>query len=123
MKKLYSFFVFFSVASALAVGAAGYFLLRFSWILSLAILIIGAGFWTAAFFRFRSIEYLDDGELLIVRRGIFFRAETSLEKSGILYATTVKLGSVTLFSVLHTASGRVVIFAELAQKPRPNAEF
>ncbi|MDE6731412.1 MAG: hypothetical protein K2J77_00860 [Oscillospiraceae bacterium] len=123
MKKLYSFFVIFSVISALAVGAAGYFLLRFSWILSLVILILGAGFWTAAFFRFRSIDYLDDGEVLTIRRGIFFRAETSVGKSGILYVTTVKFGSVTLFSVLHTASGRVVIFAEFVQKPRSNAEF
>lgn len=114
MRKLSRVFVFFSVILALAVGAAGYFLLRFSWILSLALVILGAGFWTAAFFRFRSIEYLDDGERLIVRRGIFFRAETSLEKSGILYVTTVKLGSITLFSVLHTASGAVVVFAEIA---------
>lgn len=123
MKKLCSFFVFFSAISALAVGAAGYFLLRFSWMLSLALVILGAGFWTAAFFRFRSIEYLDDGERLIVRRGIFFRAETSLEKSGILYVTNVKLGSITLFSVLHTASGRAVVFAEFSQRSRSNAEF
>lgn len=114
MRKLSRVFVIFSVILALAVGAAGYFLLRFSWILSLALVILGAVFWTAAFFRFRSIEYLDDGERLIVRRGIFFRAETSLEKSGILYVTTVKFGSVTLFSVLHTASGAVVVFAEIA---------
>lgn len=86
-------------------------------------MILGAGFWAAAFFRFRSIEYLDDGERLIIRRGVFFRAETSLKKSGILYVTTVKIGSVTLFSVLHTASGRVIVFAELVQKSRSNAEF
>lgn len=123
MKKLHSFFVIFSAISALAVGAAAYFLLRFSWILSLVIIIIGAGFWTAAFIRFKSVEYLDDGERLIVRRGIFFCAETALKKSGILYVTTVKLGSMTLFSVLHTASGRVFVFAEIPPKSRSNAEF
>lgn len=123
MRKLYSFFVIFSVILALAVGAAGIFLSHFSRILSLVILILGAGFWIAAFFRFRSIEYSDDGEVLTIRRGIFFRAETAVRKSGILYATTVKIGSTTLFSVIHTVSGKVVVFAEFTQKPRPNAEF
>lgn len=119
MKKLFCPFIIFSVILALAVGAAGYFLLSFSWILSLALFILGAGFWGAAFFRFKSLEYRDDGERLIISRGIFFRAETSLAKSGILYVTTVKIGSITLFSVLHTASGRVVIFAEFTLKPLP----
>lgn len=119
MKKLYSPFIIFSVILALAVGAAAYFLLRLSWILSLALVILGAGFWSAAFFRFKSIEYRDDGERLVIIRGIFFRAETSLKRSGILYATTVKIGSMTLFSVLHTASGRAVLFAEFTLKPRP----
>lgn len=119
MKKLYSSFIIFSVILALAVGAAAFFLLRLSWILSLTLVSLGAGFWSAAFFRFKSIEYRGDGERLIISRGIFFRAETSLEKSGILYVTAVKIGSMTLFSVLHTASGRVVLFAEFTQKPLP----
>lgn len=118
MKKLYSFFVIFSVILSGGVFAAAYFLLSFSWILSLALVILGAVFWVAAYFRFKSVEYRDDGERLIVRRGIFFRAETSLKKSGILYVTIVKFGSMTLFSVLHTASGSVFVFAEFSQNPR-----
>lgn len=114
MKKLSLVFVIFSVILFAAVGAAAVFLWSVSRILSLALVILGGGFWLAAFLRFRSIEYLDDGERLIIRRGFFIHAETSLKKSGILYVTTVKFGSVTLFSVIHTASGAVVIFAEIA---------
>lgn len=114
MKKTFSVFVIFSVILTAAFGAAAVFLSGFSWILSLALVTVGGGFWLAVFFRFRSIEYLDDGEQLIIRRGFFIHAETSLKKSGILYVTTVKFGSVTLFSVIHTASGAVVIFAEIA---------
>lgn len=123
MKKLYSFFVIFSVLLALAVGAAGIFLSRFSWIFSLALVILGAGFWATAFFRFKSIEYRDDGEALIITRGIFFRAETAVKKSGILYVTAVRIGSTTLFSVIHTASGKVILFADFTQKPLSKAEF
>lgn len=114
MKKTFSVFVIFSVILTAAFGAAAVFLWNFSWIFSLALAILGGGIWLAAFLRFRSIEYRDDGERFFIRRGVFFHAESSVKKSGILYITTVKFGSATLFSVIHTASGAVVVFAEIA---------
>ena len=63
--------------------------------------------------RFRSMKYTVENRALMIRRGIIFRAETRLEFSKILWLTVVKIGSMALFTVLHTASGRVVIFAEL----------
>lgn len=69
--------------------------------------------WSAAFARFKSIEYIVENSRLVIRRGILFRSETSLKISGILWISTVKFGSAALFSVLHTASGSVIVFAEL----------
>lgn len=123
MKKISRVFVIFSMILIGAFGAAAVLLAGISRIMSAAAVIAGAAVWTAAFARFRSIEYIDDGERLVIRRGVFFRAETSLKRSGILYVTTVKIGSVTLFSVLHTASGAVVVFAEFILKTSPDAGF
>lgn len=114
MKKLSTVFVIFSVILIGAFGAAAFFLAGISGALSALAALAGAAIWAAAFFRFRSIEYLDDGERFLIRRGFFIHAETSLKKSAILYVTTVKFGYVTLFSVIHTASGAVVVFAEIA---------
>lgn len=114
MKKLSCVFVIFSVILFGAFGAAAVFLSGISGLLSALAAVAGAAIWTAAFLRFKSIEYLDDGDRFFIRRGFFILASTSVKKSAILYVTTVKFGSVTLFSVLHTASGAVVVFAEIA---------
>lgn len=102
-------------------------LARISGGLCAAVVIAGLAVWGAAFARFKSIEYFVESSRLVIRRGILFRAETSLKKTGILWVTTVKIGSATLFSVLHTASGRVIVFAELSAEDLPktldNAKF
>lgn len=113
MKKIYRGFVIFSVIPIGAFGAAAICLSGISGAFGALAALIGAAVWTAMFARFKSIEYIVENSRLVIRRGILFRSETSLKKSSILWTSTVRFGSATLFSVLHTASGSVIVFAEL----------
>lgn len=113
MKKNYRLFFVFTAFWAGGVSAGAVCLARISGALCLGVVIAGAAVWAILFARFRSIEYAVENSRIIIRRGVLFRSETALKISGILWITTVKFGSVELFSVLHTASGRVIVFAEL----------
>lgn len=112
MKKIYRVFVIFTVLLTGGAIAAAICLSGISGALSAAVVIAGAAAWAAAFARFRSIEYIVENSRLVIRRGVLFRSETTLKISSILWISTVKFGSAVLFSVLHTASGRVLVFAE-----------
>lgn len=113
MKKIYRVFFIFTALLAGGVLAGAICLAGISVGLCAAVVIAGAAVWAAAFTRFRSIEYIVENSRLVIRRGVLFRSETSLKKTSVLWISTVRFGSATLFSVLHTASGGVVVFAEL----------
>ena len=89
----------------------GVFASRVSGVFSAAFVLLGAAVWTAFFFHFRSIGYTVENGVLIIRSGFLVKAERRISISDILWQTTVKFGSVMLFSVIHTAAGRAVIFA------------
>lgn len=78
-----------------------------------AAVVLGAAAWTVFFFRFRSIGYAVEKDRLIIRGGVLIRTERNVKKTDILWTTAVRIGSVTLFSVIHTAAARVVVFAEI----------
>lgn len=113
MKKLSRVFWIFTGLYAGVVLTGAFFLAGISSRLCAAEIITGAAVWAILFARFRSIEYVVENSRIVIRRGVLFRSETALKISGILWITTVKFGSIELFSVLHTASGRVIVFAEL----------
>lgn len=108
MKKLWHVFWILTVLAAGAAVFAAFALPR-----EFAALIVAAGavVWLAAFFRFRSVEYSLENERLLIRGGVLVKRERSLPMKSVLWHTTVKFGSAALFSVLHTASGRAVVFA------------
>lgn len=113
MKKQWSFFWTISFLCAAAVTAGAIFAARLSTALCAAAVLSGAAVWAYFFARFRLVEYSDDGEKIIVRGGVFIKKELVLPKTSVLWHTTVKIGSVVLFSVLHTVSGNVTVFALL----------
>lgn len=75
--------------------------------------VLGAAAWAVFFFRFRSTEYAAANDCLIIRGGVLIRTERIVKKTDVLWTTTVKIGSVVLFTVIHTAAARAVVFAEL----------
>lgn len=110
MKKSWSFFwiiTAFSV-SALVVGAA--FAAQIGGMLCAVCVILGAAGWTVFYLHFRTIEYIVENDRLTICGGFFIRTERHISISDILWRTTVKIGSVMLFSVVHTTAGRAVIF-------------
>ena len=111
MKKRWSLFWILSGVFAAAVTVGGAFAARFSEILCAVFCISGAAVWAVFFAHFRTIGYSVEKDTLIIRGGFFIRAERHISISDILWRTTVKIGSVVLFSVIHTAAGRAVIFA------------
>lgn len=113
MKKIYRGFVIFTVLPTGGAVAAAICLSGISGAFGAFAALVGAAVWAAMFARFKSIKYIVENSRLIIRRGILFRSETSLKKSSVLWTSTVRFGSATLFSVLHTASGSVIVFAEI----------
>lgn len=113
MKKQWSFFGTISFLCVAAVTVGAIFAARLSTALCIAVVLSGATVWVYFFVRFRSIAYSDDGEKITVRGGVFIKRELVLPRTSILWHTTVKIGSVVLFSVLHTVSGSVTVFALL----------
>ena len=95
----------------IAITVGGVFAARVSGVLSAVFVLSGAAVWTVFFLHFRSIEYSVENGVLIIRGGFLVKAERSISVRDILWQTTVKFGSVVLFSVIHTAAGRAVIFA------------
>ena len=113
MKKTSHFFWILAAFWFGALGGIAFCSAEISGVLCATVVIIGAGAWAVIFARFRSVKYTVENSTLIIRRGIFFRTEISLKVSKILWITVVKISSITLFTVLHTVSGRILIFAEL----------
>ena len=77
---------------------------------SAAVFVLAAAYFWA---RFRSIEYIRDGERLVIRSGVLIKTEKIILNSRVLWKSTVTLCGVFMFSVLHTASGRAAVFAPL----------
>ena len=96
---------------AIAITVGGVFAAQVSEVLSAVFVLSGAAVWTVFFFHFRSIGYFVENGVLIIRGGFFLKAERRIAICDILWRTAVKIGSVMLFSVIHTAAGRAVIFA------------
>lgn len=111
MKKSWWLFGVFTVVFAAAVTVGGVFAARFSEILCAVFCISGAAVWTVFFTHFRTIGYSVENGFLIIRGGFFIRSERRISIRDILWHTTVRFGSVVLFSVIHTAAGKAVIFA------------
>lgn len=108
MKKLwYVFWILTALGAGVLVGSA--FALPHT--LSAILDFVGAAAWLAAFFYFRSIKYSVENERILIRGGVLIKRERVLPLQSVLWRTTVKFGSVALFTVLHTASGRAVVFA------------
>lgn len=111
MKKTWCLFWIFTVVFIAAVTVGGVFAARFNEMLSAVFVLSGVAVWTVFFVHFRSIGYSVENGELIIRGGFFVKAERRISVSDILWRTTVRSGSVMLFSVIHTAAGRAVIFA------------
>lgn len=113
MKKTWHVFLILTLvgAAALSVGAAN--AARFSGVLCAVLVTAGAAAWTYLFLRFRATEYFVENERIIIRQGLLIKSERTLQRSGVLWTTTVKIGSAMLFTVIHTASGKLVVFSEL----------
>lgn len=107
--------------AAISVGAA--FAARLSKWLCLFCLIIGAAVWLICYFHFCSVKYIVENKCLIIRRGILIKSTTSIAFSDILWRGAVKFGSATLFSVFHTAAGRIFVFAEMHTEIPADGEF
>lgn len=113
MKKTWSLFLILSVVFVTAVTVGGIFAVQASGVLSAVFALANAIVWIAFFAHFRSIEYSVENRTLIIQSGVFVRTVRRISVSDILWRTTVKIGSVVLFSVIHTSAGKAVIFAEL----------
>ena len=100
-----------SVVFVAAVTVGGVFSAQVNGVLSAVFVLSGAAVWSIFFAHFRSIEYAVENNGLVIRGGVLIKAERRISISDILWRTTVKFGSVVLFSVIHTAAGRAVIFA------------
>ena len=110
MKKTWSLFGVFSGVFAAAVPVGGVFAARVSVVLSAVFVLSGAAVWTGFFAHFCTIGYAVENSVLIIRGGFFLKAERRISVRDILWRTTVRFGSVVLFSVIHTAAGKAVIF-------------
>lgn len=108
MKKLWhAFWILTALGAGALVGSALALPRKFGVLLAAA----GAAVWFVMFFRFRSVEYSVENDRILIRGGVLIKSERALSIQSVLWKTTVKLGSAALFTVLHTASGRVVVFA------------
>ena len=111
MKKSWCLFGVLSVVFIAAIMVGGVFAARVSEVLSAVFVLSGALVWTVFFAHFHTIGYSVENDTLIIRGGFFIRSERRISIRDILWRTTVKIGSVVLFSIVHTAAGRAVIFA------------
>ena len=120
MKKTWCLFWIFTVVFAVLLTVGGVFAARFSRTLSAVFVLSGAAVWTGFFLHFRTIEYTVENGVLIIRGGSFIKSERRIPVRDILWRTTVKIGSAVLFSMIHTAAGRAVIFSpdELFTNPK-----
>ena len=96
----------------IAITVGGVFAARVSEVLSAVFVLSGTAVWAVFFFHFRTIRYSVENGVLTIHGGFFIKAERRISIRDILWRTTVKFGSVVLFSVIHTAAGRAVIFAK-----------
>ena len=94
-----------------ALSAAAVFAARFSGILSAVLIAAGTAAWTYFLFRFRAVEYAVENGLIVIRGGVLIKSERTLPKSSVLWTTTVRIGSAVIFTVLHTASGKIALFS------------
>ncbi len=78
------------------------------WII--AALILAAAFLTA---ELLSIKYSVENDKLIIKSGILIKKKRIVKFSAVLWKTAVKIGTKPLFTVLHTASGKLIVFAEM----------
>lgn len=111
MKKNWCLFRILSAVFAAGLTVGGTFAARLSAVLSAVFVLAGVLVWAIFFAHFRSIGYAVENGVLIIRGGFFIKAERRIAIREILWRTTVKLGSAALFTVIHTAAGRAVIFA------------
>lgn len=95
-------------ASAAAVSAA--FAARIGGMLCTVCVLLGAAGLAVFFLHFRTIEYIVEKDRLMIYGGFFIKTERCISISDILWRTTVKIGSIVLFSVVYTAAGRAVLF-------------
>ena len=103
----------FSGVFVSAVTVGGVFAALVSGVLSAVFVISGTVVWAGFYAHFRTVRYAVENGDIIIRGGFFLKAERRISIRDILWRTTVKIGSVVLFSVIHTAAGRAVLFAHV----------
>lgn len=111
MKKSWSFFWIITVTGAVALIVGGVFAARIGGMLCAFCGFLGAAGWAVFYLHFRTVKYISEKDRIIIRSGFLIRSERCVSKSDILWRTTVKIGSVVLFSVIYTAAGKAVLFA------------
>lgn len=62
--------------------------------------------------RFRSLRYSIDSEKIEIKCGIFIKTARTISRSRILWHTSIKFKDRVLVTVLHTAAGREIVFAD-----------
>lgn len=79
--------------------------------LILWIAVILAGIWAYLLWRFSAIKYRVNDTKLEIRSGIFVKTVRRVDLHGILWKSRVSAGSAVI-TVLHTAAGSVILFAD-----------
>ncbi len=113
MKKLWRVFWILTALGAAALSVGAVFAARFSWVLCAVLVTAGAAAWAYLFLRFRAIRYSVENERIVIRGGVLIKSERTVPNASVLWSTTVKIGSAVLFTVLHTASGKIAVFSKL----------
>lgn len=63
--------------------------------------------------RFRALSYSVGDGVIVIKSGVLIRSRHTLPLSSVLWRTEAHIGKAVLFTVLHTASGKSVLFAAL----------
>lgn len=103
------FWIVTSFIAAVTIAAAA-FSCRVSAALCAVCVCLGAAAATFFCLKFRAAEYSVENGCIVIRGGVLIKSEQKLPIESVLWKTTVKLGKAALFTVIHTASGKAVLF-------------
>lgn len=103
-----------SAAAVAVITAAGaVWASRLSGALCAVCAAVGAAALTYFCLRFRALSYSVEDGVIMIKSGVLIRSRHTLPLGSVLWRTEVRIGKAVLFTVLHTASGKSVLFAAL----------
>lgn len=103
-----------SAAAGSAITAVGaVWASRLSGVLCAVCAAVGTAALAYFYMRFRALGYSVEDGVIVIKSGVLIRSRHTLPLSSVLWRTEVRIGRTALFTVLHTASGKSVLFAVL----------